>query len=205
MSEPALQEDKMPGDVVYAPFVGRSFGDGKTRLLILGESHYGFGREDSGATDLVVSGWQKGDNKLRFLTVLARLLHGKSASDIDRSSAFEEVAIYNYHQAPILEGKSTDFSVSADQSRAAFLQVIDDLKPTHIYVNGVSKLWSALPEGKASGRMKLADQERPFRIYDADGEKALAVPFPHASRMSADAWRDVYDNFIEWRGSDIFG
>ena len=190
-------------DVKFQPFVGERYFSEERRILIIGESHYGFGEGDSDATTITMRSWQNGDPKLRFLTILARILTGKAANELDRANSFEGVAWYNYLQAEIrkdAEGISTNFRKNIEGSRRAFVELLERLRPTHVLVNGRGRLWNILrdisPKNEELDPTEFAGLTLPLRRYRFDETDALAIPIHHTSRSSADQWHEPVKAFL---------
>jgi hypothetical protein len=69
-------------NIVFQPYIGPEYSNSAIRLLVVGESHYGFPEEESDTTQCVMDVWRNrasGAGKLRYLTTLGRIIAGREA------------------------------------------------------------------------------------------------------------------------------
>jgi hypothetical protein len=135
----------------FDPWIGSRYttdGIRGVRLLILGESHYGFPGEmrPTFTADVVRALGQQ--HRFRFFTVIQRLVTGGSGwlSNDDRSEFWERVAFYNYIQS--FPGTRPRWRPTPEMwlaAREPFLQTLSELSPQLLLVLGL-ELHRNLPE-----------------------------------------------------------
>ena len=185
--------------IAFEPYVGPRFAQSPVRLLILGESHYGEpnAEDPHGATRKVVHMWRTRQWAVRYLTIAARIVTGLKAWEIDRDTAFAEIAFYNFVQVqmPTIKHRPT-----AEQCRAswdAFREVLELHDPTHILTTGSGLLWSNMPASDGrSDEMTLATEPLALVEYRTPSGFALATVIPHLSRASAPRWHGPVRAFL---------
>jgi len=133
--------------VQHQPWVGDLFSTSIPKLLVLGESHHG---DDPDAVDMtipVVEEWLSGVSNpaYRFFTHLAVALSGEEPWRLDRRAVFRSIAFYNFVKAVMPASRIAPTRNDFVRSEAAFREVIERLRPTHIVVCG-KRLWEAMPE-----------------------------------------------------------
>ena len=183
-------------NIVFDPYVGQNYSNNPIRLLVVGESHYGFEDNDPNASSITIESWRNGE-KLRYFTILARIISGKLAKNLDRKNEFNQISFYNYVQAPMIDGIKTNFNENVDGSERAFREVLERLNPTHILATGMKNLWDILPnsDGISEDRF-LADKSLPIRQYRTPDGFALATRIAHCSRASAPEWQGPVMAFL---------
>lgn len=184
--------------VNFHPYVGPIYRTEAVRLLIVGESHYGEPDDDpTEATRTVVEKWRSGEWAVRYLTIAARILTGLEAWQIDRRTALNGTAFYNFVQVNMSEIGTRPTVAEARASWDAFRAVLDACDPTHILVTGTGFLWPNMPPSdQPSGDIDLAGTVLPRRQYRTPSGYANAVVIPHLSRMSALRWQTPIREFL---------
>lgn len=184
-------------NLMFHPYVGPRYQCSDVRLLIVGESHYGFGPEDSDATQMVMNGWRLRTGKSqRYITVAARITMNCEATQIVRETAFDNKSWYNYVQAR-MDQQATDFSKAGPRSAAAFLEVIEQLDPTHILVTGKDALWKQIPPSADEGVVNWdGSNVVQVRRYPTRSGFASAMPIAHTTRASAPQWQPLVQWFL---------
>lgn len=187
------------GKIVFHPWIGSLYGKIGPRLLLVGESHYGEPEEEpTHATVTVVEKWQTREWNIRYLTTAACLLTGLPSWEIDRRTALEHIAFYNFVQIsmPLLEIRPTESQFRA--SWDAFREVLDLLSPTHILATGQKLLWENMPPfDRGESRFCVGDREMEVGEYTTPAGFALASVIPHLSRyFSASNWRPAVQAFL---------
>lgn len=192
-------------DVTFMPYVGLAYRTQAVRLMILGESHYGEPDENPAeATRTVVAMWRSRYWAVRYLTVAARILTGQPAWAIDRSSALDGVAFYNFIQVSMPTVRVRPTAEQARASWAPFRQVVAACDPTHIVATGRRFLWDNMPPPDGgSGEAAFAGETLPWREYLSTGRRVPAVAIPHLSRASAPRWRGPVTAFLEGDGTMV--
>ena len=185
--------------IVFRPWVGSLYGKTGRRLLLVGESHYGEPDEEPNqATVTVVRKWQAEEWNIRYLTTAACLLTGLPSWKIDRRTALEDIAFYNFVQIsmPLLEIRPTEAQVRG--SWDPFREVLDVLSPTHILATGRKLLWENMPPfDRGESRFSVGDKEMEVGEYTTPNGFALASVVPHLSRgFSAPNWRPAVQAFL---------
>lgn len=183
-------------EIVFEPYVGSKYGNARCRLLIVGESHYD---EPSDiplkSTRTVVEKWRSGEWSVRYLTVASRIITGKEAHEVDRQTAFDEVAFYNFVQTMMTKGERPT-AQQAQASEGAFLKVLHLLSPTHI-IMGSYFAWENTPADQCrKGHVSLDGMTLKAREYQTDKGFAVAIPLPHFSRASAKEWQNAVREFL---------
>lgn len=186
--------------ITFTPWVGENFATAnKTRLLILGESHYGLpGEYDSELTICLTRQYIRGDWDHRFWTNIMQVVTGKSYGEIDRSTFWHSIAFYNFVQ--VFAGEKSrmppTYQMFKDAS-GAFFEALDHVKPTHVLALGV-RLWSGMPEFDGPfGKFPVDGKERAWGTYRYDGGAALAAHIWHpSSGFSASRWHKVVKSFL---------
>lgn len=127
----------------FQPWIGERYHEADLyglRILLLGESHYGKGDEDSSFTERVVKKWGQ-DNRHGFFTTIAKFIlnqgKGGNLSAAKRRAFWEKVAFYNYVQEIV--GKKARQRPTLDmwkRSENAYYQVLQQLKPDLVVVLG---------------------------------------------------------------------
>jgi len=146
-------------DIQHQPWVGITFCGRAKRLLVLGESHHGDDPDSVDMTVPVVEEWLSGVSNpaYRFFTHLAVALCGQEPWQLDRRTVFAPIAFYNYVKKVMPSARIAPHRDDFAQSEAAFREVVERLRPTHIAVCG-NRLWEAMP---------------PFDAPDQDGYRAM--------------------------------
>ena len=184
--------------VVLLPWIGSRYRSVKTRLLIVGESHYGEPDEViSRSTSTVVDKWKSGEWSIRYLVAAGRLVSGLSAWELDRDTVLEEVAWYNFVQVGMETLSHRPTALHLKEATGAFLEVIADLDPTHIIVTGVL-VWRNLPPFIDGTReVLLDDKQLEVGEYVTPSGRAVAIGIPHLSRgFSPPVWHGVVREFL---------
>lgn len=145
--------------LTFAPFVGAFYQKQNFRILTLGESHY-FGEEDmklfhtdrqnpkiKGITQNVVRQFLDYKNgKTAFhrwmntFTKYANALENKELSAQECVATWEKTAFYNFVQTPMTNPRISPSREDFKQSRKAFEQVLNELKP-HLIIFWGYRLW----------------------------------------------------------------
>jgi hypothetical protein len=123
-------------NVHFEPYEPSDFRTKTTRLLIVGESHYG-GYTGSDVTKDVIREHLDGCCRLAFFTKVATAVHGAIAAEIEEQRRFYgDVAFYNYVQHSIEAARIAPTKDQFDCSVLAFREVLRKLKPTRIIALG---------------------------------------------------------------------
>lgn len=136
----------MMKNVNFKPFVGEYYGLSYPKILILGESHYneGYSDDESDYTIAVIKslGQRINGKRHRFFTTIAKVLTGKLDTYLDAPSAkafWDTVAFYNYVQEFVgTRARQRPTVEMFQESKEAFLQVLEMIKPTIVIVVGVA-------------------------------------------------------------------
>ncbi len=184
-------------EIVFEPYTGCKYDSARCRLLIVGESHYD---EPSDipleSTRTVVERWRSGEWNVRYLMVASRIITGKEAHEVDRQTALDEVAFYNFVQTMMRKGERPT-EQQAQASQGAFLEVLHLLSPTHI-IMGSYFAWESAPAGQCrTGHVSLDGMTLKAREYLTPKGQAVAIPLPHFSRASAPEWQRAVREFLD--------
>lgn len=185
--------------VSFTPWIGSRYEEGGvegTKVLVLGESHYGDEEEvESSFTRRVVQSHVY-NGRHRFFTIVAKLLLGKGAgtpvAQREREWVWDRIAFYNYVQS--LAGTGPDGNVTDpmwEEAKQPFLDVVEVTRPDIILVVG-REVGDHLPDpGTDVSRRRAKSYERAERLT-----------IPHVSRgFSYDPWLSRVDALIGESGS----
>lgn len=184
-------------EIAFEPYIGPRYSSAQCRLLIVGESHYD---EPSDipleSTRTVVENWRSGKWNIRYLMVASRVITGKEAREVDRQTALDEVAFYNFVQTMMRKGERPT-AQQAQASKGAFLEVLHLLSPTHI-IMGSYFAWENTPADQCrTGYVSLDGMSLKMREYPTPKGQAAAIPLPHFSRASAPEWQRAVKEFLD--------
>lgn len=183
-------------EIAFDPYIGPKYDSARCRLLIVGESHYD---EPSDipleSTRTVVEKWRSGEWNVRYLMVASRVITGEEAHKIDRQTALDQVAFYNFVQKMMKKGERPT-KQQAQASEGAFLEVLHLLSPTHI-IMGSYFAWESTPADQCRiGHVSLDGMTLKAREYLTPKGQAVAIPLPHFSRASAPEWQGAVREFL---------
>ena len=127
----------------FQPWIGEHYHEADLyglRILLLGESHYGKGDEDSSFTKRVVKKWGQ-DNHNRFFTKIAKFIlnqgKGGNLSTAKRRAFWEQVAFYNYVQEIVgAKARIRPTREMWKRSQEAYYEVLQHLKPDLVVILG---------------------------------------------------------------------
>lgn len=141
----------------FKPYVGANYA--KTRLLILGESHYcnkqcrdcglcGVHPECANFTTTVVNDYLNPNNEregwMNTYLKFERSLVGHVTNIAESHQIWENLSFYNYLQVPMSAPRQAGTKEQYRQSEDAFFSVLEALKPQLMIVWG-KRLWHHLP------------------------------------------------------------
>ena len=194
------------------PWQGPAYGepnnlDLPSRLLLVGESHYGGGKPYHGFTAEVIKDCCIEQGNLRFFTNTAKVMLGPDwlqHTREHRASFYNSVAFYNFVQDVLGKIQERPTNEMWEFGRKAFIECLDCVQPSHIVVFGFS-VWNELPNERFSQRSHLEAElcrHLPERYrnnqrhkndgwigqYEHSGGNALVMKAIHASRCSPAAW-----------------
>lgn len=207
---------KFKKQVVFHPWVGKNYGKNltrlvpgaNTRLLVLGESHYG-NYEKYDAKDLadettgVVKRFVFGDKSIPFFTSIGQAIAGEKRSKLgeDRfQKLWKDIAFYNFVQSSkIPEARIRPTKEMFENSFGAFKEVVEKLEPTHIWVCGKA-LWMGLPYCgyKRCPDVEMAGEEIENGTYQFGNTRtwAFATCHPSSGRLKSEVARNVITYFL---------
>lgn len=183
-------------EIVFQPCIGPHYGQTARRTMVVAESHHSEPCNVlAKSTETVVENWRLGRWSVRYLTVLARILSGKEAWEVDRRTVLDEVAFYNFVQAMMEKGQHPT-KQQAQASQGAFMEALNLCSPTHI-ISGSYLAWENMPtEQCRAGTLQLDGMTIKVREYQMPKGPALAIPLPHLSRTPAPMWQQVVKEFL---------
>jgi hypothetical protein len=185
----------------FLPWQGSAFPEkADRRLLVLGESHYSDAPEDEDFTRSVVRQYVSGAENRAFLTNIAQAITGKPHWEIDRLEFWNSVAFYNYVQETVIEGRRPTVKMFRD-SEAAFFEVIDLLRPSHVLALG-TRLWECMPPLQNEKlNFECGGQRHQYGEYRRAAECILAMHIVHPSSggFSSREWYPVIQKFLEMK------
>ncbi len=172
----------------YKPWVGKFYNNRNnplgTKLLILGESHWGMDEIEDGEWDvqnitkLIIKRQISGEKRIRFLTSIFRICK-KQFGNLSEEDFWNSVVLYNYIQVKGNINKPGDRPTSEqwEASIKPFINVIRKFTPNKMLVLG-KQLWFKLPNANGC--------DGPFEFtwyYEfTSGKKCLATYIYHPSR-----------------------
>ncbi len=136
----------------YRPWVGKNYNNKNIfnqKILILGESHYGYDKMKDGtkgvlnATNTLIKNQLTGVERQRFLTAIHKICTNCKHSEED---FWESVVFYNFIQVKgnLMKPGQRPTIEQWQKSRDLFVKLINQEKPQKILVLGLS-LWNNLP------------------------------------------------------------
>ena len=129
------------------------FGE-QSRVLILGQSHYTHDGDDQYTRDFTSKQVIKLRNRRNyfFSNIQEACVGPANPNGITPENFWHSVAFYNYVQWFVPQGRDRPqirefnrmFNQMLNESRDAFLQCLNCLRPTHVIVCGITTLWRHL-------------------------------------------------------------
>ena len=189
-----------------------------SRLLILGESHYGGPEKYRRSLTREVIEDQWSGHSYRYFTGVQKAVLGPS-KEVDAKDFWQSVAFYNFIQRLVGEKPGARPTSSMWKEAAApFRKILNRLGPTHMIATGLARgrlwdrlpgdedFWSDAPEDEVAtirklvpDRFKTCEQERQGWLgrYRHGSGKCLVVKIQHPSRgFSSEQWHPVIQNFL---------
>jgi hypothetical protein len=181
--ETALSDVNLNG-VYFLPWIGSEFRERCTRLLLLGESHYGDEPATQRATIKCTQAYVDGLWRHKFWTNIMQVVQGAKYSEIDAALFWSRVALYNYIQTIV----SPEAGVAPTEdmwrdAEPAFYLVLQYLDPTHILVLS-KRLWTRLPISSYRCQSSVVCDDFTMEIRNFDlglGRTAVGTWLPHPS------------------------
>lgn len=198
-------------NVFFKPWIGKDYENGGIfgkKVLVLGEAHLCGGCEDCGKVEnaeecadftssncieLLLNGHT--DNWTPTFRKFERSLAGHETTLDESRKIWNSVAFYNYIQRSMDSSRKSPEWVDFRNSKEAFFEVIESLRPDLIIVWGVTRMWSNMPsDGWTEGEKMTIDS------YDVkngwytlqDGHRIHAIWVYHpSSGYSWDWWNNV--------------
>ena len=202
----------------FDPWVGDNYGSPNdlglpSRLLILGESHYGGPEKDRRSLTREVIEDQWSGCPYRYFTGVRKAILGPS-QEVDVQDFWQSVAFWNFIQGLVENPGNRPTQHMWEEARDCFRETLNRLGPTHMIVTGF-RLWDHLPGDKdfwfdAPGDevatiRKLVPNEFRNRDHERRGwlgryrhgsGKCLVVKIQHPSRFSSEQWHPVIRDFL---------
>ena len=185
-----------------------------SRLLILGESHYGGPEEYRRSLTREVIEDQWSGHSHRYFTIVQRAVLGPS-KEVNAKDFWQSVAFYNFIQRLVGEKPVNRPDQHVWKEAAApFRKILNCLEPTHMIATGFDlwdnlpgdeDFWSDAPEDEVATIRKLVPVDPKIGNHERRGwlgryrhgsGKCLAVKMEHASRASPTQWHPVIQNFL---------
>jgi len=180
-------------NVFFRPWIGKHYGKTdnwfQTRLLILGESHYGTNPKPSWTNEEIGAYLKKGKPESpRFWTNTMQIITGKHHTELskaDRNSFWYSVSFYNYIQEPLEGPRIPPTSEMWRTAQIPFIKILDELEPKHIIVLGC-RLWDNLPnendiKGCVRWHQDIAGREAWIYPHSRGKGKAISTYVYHPS------------------------
>jgi hypothetical protein len=179
-------------NVFFYPHVGKNYetkGFNGLKLLILGESHYCGDEcevcgklpdnECSKFTEEVLNryfDYKKGnvphENWMTTFTRFTNVLLEEQADNVTVLDFWDSVIFYNYVQSSTKGPRIPPTSRQFDESKDAFIEVLENYKPHLILVWG-NRLWENLPDTGLWGKENILNNENDHFYYYEVGNKRI--------------------------------
>ncbi|MDR3278489.1 MAG: hypothetical protein LBT12_06920 [Oscillospiraceae bacterium] len=184
-----MANDSFTEQIRFQPYVGPTYEKTKTKVLILGESHYGSQRDEhKDFTVDVVENWLTGVYKLPFFDNILRALFGNN----DHARAkFGQLAFYNYLQ--VFKGETARDSSFLQQehiyeAEQPFYEVLRALTPDVVLCFSY-RVWNEAPWGDAEHDAQLPNSANELelwqRVYQANAGLDKPIPMYKLKHPSA--------------------
>lgn len=131
--------------IVFEPWIGNKYCQDNyfgSRVLVLGESHYGHEYETGPTVTTNVVRWlAQGDNRHAFFTKVSKVLLGLDGNtwldNKSRGEIWEHIAFYNYIQGFVSTGSRVRPSPELwAAAQAPFTEMLNNLSPNIVLVLG---------------------------------------------------------------------
>lgn len=191
--------------IIFQPHVGPGYSTASPRVLIVAESHYGEPHEDPAeATRHVMHMWSSGQWNARTITTTGRVITGMPNYQMDRKTAFNDVAFYNFIQTMMADRSQRPTTGEGQASIPAFREVLDMLRPTHVVVNGYLQWWHLMSAFGPSMASAIAGERVECCLLPTPQGDVPALCTEHMSRASADYWHPIVTAFLKMTATDLF-
>ena len=194
--------------LTFAPFVGAFYHNQNFRILTLGESHY-FGEEDmklfhtdrnhpkiKGITQNVVHqflDYKNGKGEfhrwMNTFTKYAHALANQKLSPKECVEVWENIAFYNFVQAPMPHPRFSPTQEDFKKSRKAFESVLKELKP-HFIIFWGHRLWNHFEKDNYTEKNGIH-----YLNYQGIDYPFLVVPHPSSTAFN----ENTYGEIQKWR------
>ena len=139
----------MKTKINFLPFVGKNYNQQKTKILVLGESHYTGGEPgwDSITNDVFerylnyINGNGKFETWMNTFTKFAKTFANGIMAREQISDFWDGVVFYNFVQEPMSGPRIAPTAQQFKNSEAAFAKILETYKPDLIIVWG-NRLWN---------------------------------------------------------------
>ncbi|HMT73144.1 MAG TPA: hypothetical protein PKA77_03695 [Chitinophagaceae bacterium] len=192
--------------LTFKPWVGKKYYKQKTKILLLGESHYtGDNPYDSNLTIETVSEFLDGHGYKFF----AKMSEAFAATD-DREF-WETVAFANLIQNTLYDPRSQPTEKDKATIKYSFPVLLDELCPQKVVVFSLRTWIHWLPDlgEEKVGSIKVGKRHSNVWKYVNSGGNSHAIGVCHASRMygrngTPEEWGDLIRKFLlnEWDNND---
>ena len=187
----------------FDPWVGDNYWrgfEGRPRLLILGESHYGGDPPDKSLTQELTREYAEGMWLHRFWTGIMQVVAGRDRTEIDRMHFWQSVAFYNFIQEFVAGPRTRPAPEAWRFARPAFAAVLEALRPQALLVLGVC-LWNNLPNsGREGPTLQVGELSRKSWLYPlSESSEVLAAGINHPSSWGFrwETWHPVVAALLE--------
>jgi hypothetical protein len=212
INHPLSSAEAWSGTVYFTPFVGRDYDQGLvdgTKVLVLGESHYGTKSELPGSgRDCTIYNFQEYasescdiDNQSQFFRKLPRIVTRNSATtQAESAAAWTRISYSNFVQD--FAGAHAWQRPSHEQwlaGQAALTEIAERLKPDVILVLG-AQLWNDITVGSKCDEPPIKAQRRDREIWlvpHSDGYARTSwVYHPSRNYESLQSSIDVFSSLL---------
>jgi hypothetical protein len=180
-------------NVKFEPFCGGFYNAHETKVLCLGESHYGSGTEGLHFTKNVIESYYNIDNNWRFFNGILRTIWGTTDGKKDK---LQHIAFYNYVQEIVGKNPRNRPSNQAwKDAEVPFREVISKLQPKIIICFGKG-LYYNLPKGGTLSESQLfSKQWSEAWKYDFGGYGIEVIGLFHPASPHGFNATDYFDGF----------
>jgi hypothetical protein len=185
--------------IVFEPWIGSQFNSANTKILVLGESHYGDVSPDdwNDFTNYIVKkylGYKNGNEKheswMNTFTRFSNIVTSNMDTKIKTTTFWESIIFYNYIQKPLCSSRLAPTQDEFVNSAKAFEEIISTHKPDEVIVWG-KRLWDYL---LSSNILFHDDVNNQYFIKSNDGlnaSKVYHVYHPSSSYFNYNYWANL--------------
>jgi hypothetical protein len=187
-------------NVIFKPWVGSNYANSKSKIFVLGESHYGDIKleEQNDFTNYIVklfldykTGKIEHEGWMTTFSKFSNILNRKDLESNELIEFWDSIVFYNYVQASIEHARLKPSWDDFDKSYAPFLSVLSELEPKTIIVWG-ERLWEKIP----MDNIEIIDGKH-FLKYNNVNAEIFQIYHPSSSAFNYSYWDNLNINLID--------